>query len=269
MAETLQNITDLKCELSGDSIKEKVLKDAALGWAQTLEAPKQYAIPSEVIEASKELSKHGLEKDAKNIAEALLKQVEKPTTLKALLDEVNHAGETLELITPQNAIIRWKRTIEHNEFIVKLEDLGQAEEDALTRMGKTNSENLLKNALKQWFGKDYSLQSIESGIKAIDGFITTNPEWDRILSQLENWMSERCNQVLNKGTEENMLAWLEKMTNETLETTNLTRFKIKLQTTLMNLERKIERAKKNDEGKSKTKAQSGKKGKKSKGGKNK
>jgi hypothetical protein len=65
-------------------------------------------------------------------------------------------------------------------------------------------------------------------------------------------MSERCNQVLNKGTEENMLAWLEKMTNETLETTNLTRFKIKLQTTLMNLERKIERAKKNDEGKSKT-----------------
>ncbi len=82
-------------------------------------------------------------------------------------------------------------------------------------------------------------------------------------------MSERCNQVLNKGTEENTVAWLEKMTNETLETTNLTRFKIKLQTTLRNLERKIERAKKNDEGKSKTKAQSGKKGKKSKGGKNK
>ena len=269
VAKTLQDITDLKCGLEGDLIKEKILKEAASGWAQSLEAPMQYAIPSEVIEASKELSKHGLEKDAKNIAEALLKQVEKPTTLKALLDEVNHAGETLELITPQNAIIRWKRTIENNEFIVKLEDLGQAEEDALTRMGKTNTENLLKSALKQWFGKDYSLQSIESGIKAIDGFITTNPEWDRILSQLENWMSERCNQVLNKGTEENMLAWLEKMTNETLETTNLTRFKTKLQTTLMNLERKIERAKKNNEGKSKTKALSRKKGKKSKGGKNK
>jgi hypothetical protein len=37
----------------------------------------------------------------------------------------------------------------------------------------------------------------------------------------------------------------------------------------MNLERKIERAKKNNEGKSKTKALSRKKGKKSKGGKNK
>jgi len=269
LAKTLQNITNFKCGLEGDLIKEKILKEAASGWAQSLETPMQYAIPSEVIEASKELSKHGLEKDAKNIAEALLKQVEKPTTLKALLDEVNHAGETLELITPQNAIIRWKRTIEDNEFIVELEDLGQAEEDALTRMGKTNTENLLKNALKQWFGKDYSLQSIESGIQAIDDFITTNPEWDRILSQLENWMSERCNQVLNKGTEENMLAWLEKMTNKTLETTILTRFKIKLQTTLMNLERKIERAKNNDEGKSKDKAHSGKKRKKSKGGKNK
>ena len=66
-----------------------------------------------------------------------------------------------------------------------------------------------------------------------------------------------------------MLAWLEKMTNETLETTNLTRFKIKLQTTLRNLELKIERAKKNDEGKSKTKEQSGKKEENSKGGKNK
>ena len=269
VAKTLQDITDLKCGLEGDLIKEKILKEAASGWAQSLEAPLQYAIPSEVIEAGKELSIHGLEKDAKNIAEALLKQVEKPTTLKVLLDEVNHAGETLELITPQNAIIRWKHTIEHNEFIVNLEDLGQAEEDALTRMGKTNTENLLKNALKQWFGKDYSLQSIESGIKAIDGFITTNPEWDRILSRLENWMSERCNQVLNKGTEENMLAWLEKMTNETLETTNLTRFKIKLQTTLRNLELKIERAKKNDEGKSKTKSQSGHERKNSKGGKNK
>ena len=207
----------------------------------------QYAIPSEVIEAGKELAKHGLEKEAKNIAESLLKQVEKPVTIEALLDEVNHAGETLELITPQNAIIRWKRTIEHSEFVVNLEDLGRAEEDALTRMGKTNTENLLKKALKNWFGKDYSLQSIKSGIKAIDGFIATHPEWDRVLSQLENWMSERCNQMLNKGNEESMLAWLEKMTNETLETTNLPRFKIKLQTTLRNLERKIERAKKNGE----------------------
>ena len=131
---------------------------------------------------------------------------------------MNRAGETLELITPQNAIIRWKRTIEHDEFVVNLEDLSQAEEDALTRMGKTNTENLLKDALKYWFGKNYSLQSIESGIKALDAFIATNPEWDRVLSRLENWMSERCNQVLNKGTEKNMLAWLEKMTNETLET---------------------------------------------------
>ena len=61
----------------------------------------QYAIPSEVIEAGKELAKHGLEKEAKNIAESLLKQVEKPVTIEALLDEVNHAGETLELITPR------------------------------------------------------------------------------------------------------------------------------------------------------------------------
>ena len=153
--------------------------------------------------------------------------------------------------------------------MVDLVDLGQAEDEALDRMGKTNTEKLLKTALKHWFGKDYSLQSIELGIKAIDDFISTNSEWDHTLSQLENWMSERCNQVLNKSTEENTVAWLEKMTNETLETTNLTRFKIKLQTTLRNLERKIERAKKNDEGKSKTKAQSEKKGKKSKGGKNK
>lgn len=247
VAKTLQDITDLKCGLLGDLVKGKILKEASSGWAQSLEIPMQYTIPSEVIEAGKELAKHGLEKEAKNIAESLLKQVEKPTTIEALINEVNRAGETLELITPQNAIIRWKRTIEHSEFIVNLEDLGQADEDALTRMGKTNTENLLKKALKNWFGKDYSLQSIESGIKAIDGFIAIHPEWDRVLSQLENWMSERCNQMLNKGTEESMLAWLEKMTNETLETTNLPRFKIKLQTTLRNLERKIERAKKNDE----------------------
>ena len=269
VAKTLQDITDLECGLAGDLIKEKILKDAASGWVQSLEAPMQYVIPSEVIEAGKELSKHGLEKDAKNIAESLLKQVPMPSTLEELIGEVNRAGDTLKLITPQNAIIRWKRTIEHSEFMVDLVDLGQAEDEALDRMGKTNTEKLLKTALKHWFGKDYSLQSIELGIKAIDDFLSTNSEWDHTLSQLENWMSERCNQVLNKGTEENMLAWLEKMTNETLETTNLNRFKIKLQTTLRNLERKIERGKKNDEGKSKTKAQSGKKGKKSKGGKNK
>ena len=40
----------------------KILKEAASGWAQSLEAPLQYAIPSEVIEAGKELSIHGLEK---------------------------------------------------------------------------------------------------------------------------------------------------------------------------------------------------------------
>ena len=155
--------------------------------------------------------------------------------------------------------------------MLNLTDLGQAERRSFDSNGERQTpRNYSRTALEQWFGKELlPSTSIESGIQAIDDFITTNPEWDRILSQLENWMSERCNQVLNKGTEENMLAWLEKMTNKTLETTILTRFKIKLQTTLMNLERKIERAKNNDEGKSKDKAQSGKKRKKSKGGKNK
>ena len=116
VAKTLQDITDLKCGLSGDLVKGKIL-EASSGWAQSLEVPMQYAIPSEVIEAGKELAKHGLEKEAKNIAESLLKQVEKPVTIEALLDEVNHAGETLELFA-QNAIIRWKRTIEHVSLLL-------------------------------------------------------------------------------------------------------------------------------------------------------
>ena len=167
----------------------------------------QYAIPSEVIEAGKELSKHGLEKDAKNIAEALLKQVPIQSTLEALIEEVNHAGDTLEIISPQNAIIRWKRTIEHSEFSVQLDGLGQASKEALTRMGKTNTEKLLKTALEHWFGKEFSLKSIESGIEELDGFISTHPEWDRVLSTLENWLSERCTRLLkqrHRGTHAGM-----------------------------------------------------------------
>jgi len=269
VAETLQNITDLKCGLTGNSIKEKILKDAASGWAQSLEAPMQYAIPSEVIEAGKKLSKHGLEKDAKNIAEALLKQVPIQSTLEALLEEANHAGETLEIISPTNAIIRWKRTIEHSDFSVELDGLGKANKEALTRMGKTNTEKLLKTALEHWFGKEFSLTSIESGIEELDRFISTHPEWDRVLSTLENWLSERCTRLLKQGTEEHMLAWLEKMANKTLKTTKLTRFKTKLQAMQKNLERKIERAKKDQEAKSQAKTQSGKKAKKGKGGKKK
>ena len=269
VAETLQNITDLKCGLSGDSIKEKVLKDASSGWAQSLEPPVQYTIPSAVIEASKELSKHGLEKEARNIAEALLKKVPTQSTLEALLEEVNHAGETLEVISPQNAIIRWKRTIEHSEFNVQLNGLGKANKEALTRMGKTNTEKLLKTALEHWFGKDFSLTSIESGIEELDRFISAHPEWDRVLSTLENWLSERCTRLLKQGTEEHMLAWLEEMANKTLKTTKLTRFKTKLQAIQKNLERKIERAKKDQEAKSQAKTQSGKKAKKGKGGKKK
>ena len=269
VAETLQNITELKCGLTGNSIKEKILKDAASGWAQSLEAPMQYAIPSEVIEAGKKLSKHGLEKDAKNIAEALLKQVPIQSTLEALLEEVNHAGETLEIISPTNAIIRWKRTIEHSEFSVQLNGLGKASKEALTRMGKTNTEKLLKTALEHWFGKEFSLTSIESGIEELDRFISTHPEWDRVLSKLENWLSERCTRLLKRGTEEHMLAWLEEMANKTLKTTKLTRFKTKLQAMQKNLERKIERAKKDPEAKSQAKTQSGNKAKKGKGGKKK
>jgi len=267
VAETLQNITDLKCGLTGDSIKQKILKDAASGWAQSLEAPKQYAIPSAVIEAGKELAKHGLEKEAKNIAETMLKQVPIPTTLDALIEEVNHAGETLEMISPQNAIIRWKRTINHSEFTVQLDTLGQAEQEALTRMGKTNTAKLLKTALEHWFGKEFSITSIESGIEELDRFISAHPEWDRVLSTLENWLSERCTRLLKQGTEEHMLAWLEEMANKTLKTTKLTRFKTKLQAMQKNLERKIERAKKDQEAKSQAKAQSGKKAKRGKGGK--
>jgi hypothetical protein len=266
VAETLQNITDLKCGLSGDSIKEKVLKDAASGWAQSLEPPLQYTIPSAVIEASKELSNHGLEKEARNIAEALLKKVPTQSTLEALLEEVNHAGETLEVISPQNAIIRWKRTIEHSEFSVQLNGLGKANKEALTRMGKTNTEKLLKTALEHWFGKDFSLNSIESGIGELDRFISAHPEWDRVLSTLENWLSERCTRLLRQGTEEHMLAWLDEMANKTLKTTKLTRFKTKLQAMQKNLERKIERAKKDQEAKAQAKTQSGKKAKKGKGG---
>ena len=72
VAKTLQDIIDLKCGLSGDFVKGKILKEASSGWAQSLEVPMQYAIPSEVIEAGKELAKHGLEKEAKNIAEVPL-----------------------------------------------------------------------------------------------------------------------------------------------------------------------------------------------------
>lgn len=269
VAETLQNITELKCGLTGDSIKEKILKDAASEWAQSLETPMQYAIPSEVIEAGKKLSKHGLEKDAKNIAEALLKQVPIQSTLEALLEEVNHAGETLEMISPTNAIIRWKRTIEHSEFSVQLDGLGQANKEALTRMGRTNTEKLLKTALEHWFGKDFSLKSIESGIEVLDGFISTHPGWDRVLSTLENWMEERCRRVLKQGTEGDMLTWLEEMTNKTLKTTKLTRFKTKLQAMQKNLERKIERSEKEQLAKSQAKTKSGKKAKKGKGGKKK
>lgn len=269
VAETIQAISDMECGLTGDSIKQKILKDAASGWAQSLEAPKQYAIPSAVIEAGKELAKHGLEKEAKNIAETMLKQVPIPTTLDALIEEVNHAGETLEMISPQNAIIRWKRTIDHSEFTVQLDALGQANQEALTRMGKTNTEKLLKTALEHWFGKELSLTSIESGIEELDRFISTHPEWDRVLSTLENWLSERCTRLLKQGTEEHMLAWLEEMANKTLKTTKLTRFKTKLQAMQKNLERKIERAKKNQEAKSQAKTQSGNKAKKGKRGKKK
>ena len=50
-----------------------------------------------------------------------------------------------------------------------------------------------------------------------------------------------------------MLAWLEEMANKTLKTTKLTRFKTKLQAMQKNLERKIERAKKDQEAKSQAK----------------
>ena len=90
-----------------------------------------------------------------------------------------------------------------------------------------------------------------------------------MLSTLENWLSERCTRLLRQGTEEHMLAWLEKMANKTLKTTKLTRFKTKLQAMQKNLERKIERAKKVQEAKSQAKTQSGKKAKKGKGGKKK
>jgi hypothetical protein len=239
MAQTIEEITALQCGLNGESIKQNLLKEASTSWGNSLETPSNYSIPKNVLESMNRLTECGLGKEATKIAEHILEEVPKPHSVEDLLDEVNMAEDTMKIIAPMHAIVRWKRTIEQPNFTVQLEALSQAEEDSLSRMGKAVNEKLLKGALQPYFGNDYTIKTIETGIAEVDAFVKSNKVWAPVLKTLENWMSQRCIRQLKQGSETEMVLWLEHITTKGLEKTSLTLLKGELKSALENLKRKI------------------------------
>ena len=244
IAETVGKITALKRGLNGESITEKILKDSSIIWAESLDTPGNYSIPKNVLESMNRLNEYGLAGESKQIAENILKEVPMPSTLEAMLTEVNMAEETMKVASPMNAIVRWKRTIEQPGFTIELETLSNAEEDSLSRMGKAVTEQLLKGALEPYFGKNYTLDSMETGIAEVNAFMQSNETWTSILNSLENWMFQRCIRQLKQGTEAEMVSWLDRMTANGLEKTTLKTFKKQFEEALINLKKKINNAEK-------------------------
>ena len=189
------------------------------------------------------LNEYGLHEEAKQIAEHILKEVPAPQTVIALLKEVNMAEETMKVISSMHAIVRWKRAIEQPDFTIELESLSNTEEGSLSRMGKSVAEQLLKGALEPYFGKIYTIGSMESGIIKIDTFVHSNETWLPVLNGLENCMLQRCIRQLKQGTEAEMVMWLDRMTTNGLENTSLKVFKEKLEEALNNLKNKIKKDK--------------------------
>jgi hypothetical protein len=259
MIDTLDSITSLKMGLDGQLLKQRVLKDASSNWEAKLEAPDNYLLPDEVLTTIYQLTSYGLEKEAKQIAKSLLARVPLPSSIEALLNEVNLAEETLKQIPRIDAIIRWKRTIEAPDFASSLHALSIAEEESLERMGKDLNKKLLKDALEVYFGSEQDLQIIESGIVEVSQFISKNPEWTPTLNSLEGLMLERCKRQLNRGSENEKIAWLERITKTTLADTSLGGFKKKLDDTRKDIMGKKAQAKKQA-----TKSKQPKKGKKPK-----
>ena len=244
IAETVGKITALKRGLNGESITEKILKDSSVIWAESLETPGNYSIPKNVLESMNRLNEYGLAGESKQIAENILKEVPMPSTLEAMLTEVNMAEETMKVASPMNAIVRWKRTIEQPDFRIELETLSNAEEDSLSRMGKINTEKLLKGALEPYFGKDYTADTMETGIAEVNAFMQSNEAWTSTSNSLENWMFQRCIRQLKQGTDAEMVSWLDRMTANGLEKTTLKTFKKQLEEALINLKKKINNAEK-------------------------
>jgi len=261
IAKTIGEITGLKCGLNGESITEIILKDSSVIWADSLETPGIYSIPKNVLESMDQLNEYGLHKEAKQIAENILKKVPIPSTLEAMLTEVNMAEETMKVASPMNAIVRWKRTIEQPDFTIELEALSNVEEGSLSRMGKSVAEQLLKGALEPYFGKNYTLNSMETGIAELNTFIQSNETWTSISNSLENWMFQRCIRQLKQGTEAEMVSWLDRMTANGLEKTSLISFKKQSEEALINLKKKINNAEK-AKVKSSNKPKNNKRGKK-------
>ena len=257
IAETVGKITALKCGLNGESITEKILKDSSIIWAESLDTPGNYSIPKNVLESMNRLNEYGLAEESKRIAEHILKEVPMPSTLEDMLTEVNMAEETMKVASPMNAIVRWKRTIEQPDFTIELETLSNAEEDSLSRMGKAVTEQLLKGALEPYFGKNYTPDSMETGIAEVNAFMQSNEAWTSASNSLENWMFQRCIRQLKQGTEAEML---DRMTTNGLEKTTLKSFKKQLEEALSNLKKKIKNAEE-------SKAKSSNKPKKKKRGK--
>jgi hypothetical protein len=209
----------------------------------------------------KGLDDYGLHKEAKQIAEHILKEVPMPSTIEAMLTEVNMAEEMMKVISPMGAIVRWKRTIEQPDFTIELQSLSNTEEDSLSRMGEINTEKLLKGALEPYFGKNYTLDSMETGIAEVNAFMQSNETWTSISNSLENWMFQRCIRQLKQGTEAEMVSWLDRMTANGLEKTSLKSFKKQLEEALNNLKKKIKRSE-NAKTKSSNKPKKKKRGKK-------
>jgi hypothetical protein len=89
-------------------------------------------------------------------------------------------------------------------------------------MGKSVTEQLLKGALEPYFGKNYTADSMETGIAEVDAFMDSNGTTGLpVLNTLENWIFDRCIRQLKQGTETEMVMWLDRMTTKGLGKTSL------------------------------------------------
>ena len=240
----LDEISKTEAGLNFDEIKSRILAESSTIWAKELKTPELYVIPTSVSKVIKQLNGYGFSDLSKKIAEQLLKDVPLSATLDSLSSEINSSSETVALIGEQNAIIRWKRTIEQSNFSVEIDKLTRFNEESISKMGKSNCQAMAKMALQPFFGEKYDLATIKNGVIKLEQFLNHNDDWLSTISSLENWMSERTIRLLKEFTVQQKLEELADLLSRFEQDTKLSTFKIRLSKHQKGVEKKLIRKEK-------------------------
>ena len=180
---------------------EQVANDSVPSWIESFDRPTMLDIPSSIQKIIDEFDAIGKSTVGALITERYLSHVQNPSNMAQLGVELNNFNKLVNVITPANLNIRWKRSISDKAFASKLKSLEEIDPKILSNIGKPNLELLFRKSLRGTLSniQNGDVEGIISVCDRLTTMMKSDDLWYKIVKQMDGFLGAECSQKIRSG----------------------------------------------------------------------